>query len=419
MMILAATPHVVAFFGAIAFGCAILIAVRILAGGEGENEDMLHQTLRRVAWQLIVAGTLAVLLAAGIIPAIVGVIVLPAVVYRRRRAHRYALLAAMGVAVERRIPLIPVLLAFATERRGYVARRAMDLAARLRAGWSLPDAVEATRGLFPPRVRLAIRVGHDSGKLDAAIRDVVDRSDTDLTLESQITGKILYLTIVTFVLLNVTVFIMMKIIPAMQRIFDEFGIELPDLTILVIQVSYLFFNYWYLATPLFAIVVIIALSSALRYMGIVEQDMIGTTWLRRKLHAATIMDTLGMFARAGRPIVDGVAELARWYPTGSVRRRLVRALFDMQAGEDWCDALAGRNLISGGDQGLLHAAERVGNLAWAFDELAESNRRRYVTRANAIIQTTFVIALLGYGGLVMFFFIGNFLPLIKLISSLT
>jgi general secretion pathway protein F len=416
--VFAALPHVVGFLGAILFGCAILLAVRILAG-EGESADVLHQTLRRVAWQLIVAGVMAVLLAAGIIPAIVALIVLPAVVHRRRRAQRYALLAAMGVAVERRIPLIPVLLAFATERRGFVARRAMELAARLQAGWSLPDAVDSSRGLFPPRVRLVIRMGHDSGNLGSAIHDVVDRSDTNDALEAQITGKIVYLAIVTLFLLAATIFVMMMIIPSMQRIFDEFGVDLPALTILLVQVSYAFKNFWFLAIPLVAVALAVGLHSTLRYMGVVEHDMIGTTWLRRRLHAAAILDTLGMFAKAERPIVEALSDLAQWYPTNSIRRRLVRALDDIRAGREWCDALAGRRLISRADRGLLRAAQRVGNLAWAFAEAAESNRRRFATRANAFTQSAFVVALLGYGVLVMFFFIGNFLPIIKLIASLS
>ena len=419
MPILAAIPHVVAFFGAIVFGCAILLAVRILAGGQGKSSDVLHQTLRRVAWLLILAGCVAMLLAAGVIPGIVAVIVLPAVVYRRRRAHRYALLAAMGVAVERRIPLIPVLLAFASERRGFVARRAMEFASRLQGGWPLPDAIDSSRGLFPPQVRLAIRMGHDSGKLGSAIQDIVDQSDVNDTVDAQLTGKIIYLAVVSLLMLFVTVFVMMKVIPAMQRIFDEFGVELPGMTVLLVQLSYGFINFWYLGLPFIAVALAVALGSTLRYMGIVEHDMPGTTWLRRRLHTAMILDTLAMFAKAGRPLVEAVSDLAQWYPAGSIRRRLAHALDDMQGGREWCDALAVRRLISRTDRGLLHASQQVGNLTWAFTELAESNRRRFVNRANAVIQSAFVIVLLGYGFLVAFFFIGNFLPLIKLISSLT
>ena len=419
MPVIAVIPHVVAFFGAILFGCAILLAVRILAGDDGETGDMLHQTLRRVAWQLIMAGTLALLLAAGVIPAIIALIVLPAVVHRRRRAHRYALLAAMGVAIERRIPLIPVLLAFATERRGYIARRAMELASRLQAGATLPDAVDVSRGLFPAQVRLAIRMGHDSGNLAGAIRDVVEQSDTNEAVEAQISAKVIYLAIVTLVMIGVAVFVMLMIVPAMQKIFSEFGTSLPSTTLFVIQLSYMLVNFWFLALPLLGAAVYVALHCTLRYVGVVEGDMIGTKWFRRRAHTATILDTIAMFAKAERPITDALAELAEWYPTRSIRRRLVHALADTRGGREWCDALAGRNLISFADRALLRAAQRVGNLPWSLAELAESNRRRFATRANAWIHSIFTVALLGYGGLVCLFFIGNFLPLIKLISSLS
>ncbi|MDI9443344.1 MAG: hypothetical protein QM844_04165, partial [Planctomycetota bacterium] len=152
---IAATAHLVAFLGAILFGCAILLAVQILSGGAREQRDSVQQALHVAGWILILAGGSAVLLIAGWIPAVVAAVVLPAVVDRRRRAQRYALLSALVVAFERRIGVIPILLACASERRGYVSRRAMDLAARLQAGWALPDAVDATGGLFPPDIRLA------------------------------------------------------------------------------------------------------------------------------------------------------------------------------------------------------------------------------------------------------------------------
>ncbi len=419
MPLLAAIPHFIAFFGTILFGCAILLAVRILAGDEEGNRDMLHQTLRRVAWLLILAGVLAVLLAAGIIPAIVVIIVFPTIVHRRRRAHRYALLAALAVAVERRIPLIPVLLAFSTERRGYVARRAMDLAARLRAGWTLPDAADSVPGLFSPQIRLALRMGHDSGNLPSVLRDVLGRSESYDAVEAQIFGKVAYFAIVFFVLFSIVTFMMMKVVPAFQKIFDEFGVELPAMTVVLVSISYGVLNYWYLASPFFLVAMAMGFASVLRYIGVVEGDLPGTIWLRRQIHSAAILETIAMFVRADRPITEALSGLAHWYPTGGIRRRLVHALDDVQRGCDWCEALAGRRLISDGDRGVLLAAQRVGNVGWASNELAESNRRRYVTRATAVIQTAFVVILLGYGLVVAVFFIGNFLPLIKLISELT
>ncbi len=418
MLLLAAIPHVMAFLGVVVFGLAILLAVRILGNDENDTSDVVHQVLRRAAWLLILAGILAVLLFAGVIPAIVAVIVLPAVVIRRFRAQRYALLAAMAIAVERRIPLIPVLLAFAAERRGYIARRALDLASHLQSGLTLPDSIDSVRGLFSPQIRVALRMGHDSGNLAKVLRAMLDRSDAHDTVESQIFGKITYLLFLSAIMLQVTIFVMLKIVPAMQRIFEEFGIELPSMTILLIKISYGLVNCWFLGAPFFLFVFWLGLASTFRYMGVGEGDIWGLGWLRRRLHTAEIMETVAMFVDAKRPITEALAGLAHWYPAGNIRRRLALAHADIQQGRAWCESLAKRRLISPADAGLLLAAERVGNLAWASGELADSNRRRYASRATAIVQTAFVVLLLGYGMLVAFFFIANFLPLIKLISSL-
>ncbi len=416
---IAAIPQVLTFFATIVFGGAILLAVRMLADDEGRRSDRLHHTLRRVGWLLIIMGGGATLVAAGIIPAVVALVVFPAVVYRRRRGHRYALLAAMAVAVDRRIPLIPVLLAFASERRGYVARRAMELATQLQTGLPLPDAIDSVPGLFPSNIRLALRMGHDTGELANVLRGLLDRADAHDAIESQIFGQVMYFLLVSFIMLNILTFTMMKIVPAFQKIFEEFGVELPGITILLVKLSYMAVNFWYLAAPFILIALAYALGSTLRYVGLVENEMWGLGWLRRRIHAAEILEVIAVFVRANRPLTEPLAGLAQWYPVARIRARLARAFDDVNQGVDWCDALAQRRLITSGDRGVLAAAQRVGNLAWASTELADSNRRVYSTRATGAVQSIFVILLLIYGLFVAFFFLAMFLPLIKLISSLT
>jgi hypothetical protein len=186
MPLLAAIPHFIAFFGTILFGCAILLAVRILAGDDEGNRDMLHQTLRRVAWLLILAGVLAVLLAAGVIPAVVAIIVFPTIVYRRRRAHRYALAGGAGGRGGASHSVDPGVAGvfYGTPRvcgptchgTGGTAPGRLDTARR--------------RGLRTQTVftadRLALRMGHDSGNLPSVLRDVLGGATVTISVEAQI-----------------------------------------------------------------------------------------------------------------------------------------------------------------------------------------------------------------------------------------
>ena len=177
--------------------------------------------------------------------------------------------------------------------------------------------------------------------------------------------------------------------------------------------------YWFLVLALWVPLMLAACHASLRYMGVVQRDLPGITWLRRRLHAAALLDTLATFTRADRPITEGIAALAQSYPVASIRTRLARAVGDLAGGADWCASLARRRLISDFDRGVLEAAQRVGNLPWAMAEMAEGNRRRHTTRAIAMIQTAFVAILLCYGLFVFLLFVGNFMPLVKLITVLT
>jgi type II secretory pathway component PulF len=91
----------------------------------------------------------------------------------------------------------------------------------------------------------------------------------------------------------------------------------------------------------------------------------------------------------------------------------------MRQGEDWCESLRRVRLIANADAAVLKAAQRVGNLAWALDEMADSSLRRWAYRLRAVLNVVFPLLLLAIGIFVMLIVIGLFLPLIKLIEGLT
>ena len=110
--------------------------------------------------------------------------------------------------------------------------------------------------------------------------------------------------------------------------------------------------------------------------------------------------------------------MARSYPKRDIRRRLRQTEADIRAGRDWCESLHGHGLIQAADLAVLQAAQRVGNLAWALQEMADSARRRLAYRVQAIVQTLFPLLVVLIGMVVMFVVVALFLPLIALIQHL-
>ena len=68
---------------------------------------------------------------------------------------------------------------------------------------------------------------------------------------------------------------------------------------------------------------------------------------------------------------------------------------------------------------MFRSAERTGNLAWALEEMAESNARRAMYRLRALTNVAFPVAVLVLGSFVLLIAFAMFSTLFKLISGLS
>jgi len=408
--------------GSILFGAAILVASRLVAtAGQPASQDPLRLTMIVVGWLLIGVGLVGlVFFAVGFFLGIAALIVLVMAVQRHKTAQRYALLSTLAVAAKRQMPLAPTIEAFADEQWGFFARRARRMAALLRGGCPLPEAMVRCPGVVPRDAQATIHLGYESGSLSTALEQVADSYRVHESLWGQVTGKLLYFCALVFFLVAISSFMTLKIMPAFQKIFADFGMPLPAVTQAFLRVDYFVVGYWYLLCfPFFLLPLALFVYALLRYTGLTSWDLPGTGPLMRRFHTAPILDALCMTADRGLPFHDAVATMARWYPKRSVRLRLLGVLADVEAGADWAESLAGHDLIKRAELAVLKSAQRVGNLPWALREMAASSRRRLAYRLQGVAQVLFVLVIVSFGLMIGTFYISYFLPLIRLIQSLT
>jgi len=337
---------------------------------------------------------------------------------KHRAAKQHALLWLLMVSAERSMPLAPAIEAFARERGGRFGRRAKRVADMLNSGAALPDALARYPKLLPRHALPMVRVGYESGTLGSALRQAATLQIIDEPVWMALVGKVSYLTLLPIFGLSVLAFVMMKIVPAYEKIFKDFGLRLPPVTQWLISAAYFLVNYWFLFGIVFFFVGALVLCAVLRYYGWIGWDLPVLAPLVRRLHAANILDSLALVAGRQRPMVDGVADLAAAYPKGDIRRRLGRAAEDIRAGRDWCESLQRCGLLRRADLAILQAAQRVGNLSWAMQEMAQSGRRRLAYRLQAIAQAVFPAIVICLGLMVMFIVVSLFMPLVALILKL-
>jgi general secretion pathway protein F len=354
------------------------------------------------------------------LPLVFIVVVLMTIDRMRHSEHR-ALIWALAAAAEKGVPLSEAARAYADETMGDTGLRALALAEAIERGEPLPAAVRSARLRMGSAMKLAVRLGDRLGLLGPAMRQQLDGSHhIDAALQAAI-GRFFYLGGVTFVLINVTIFVMLKIVPVFQKMFYEFGLKLPAMTNLVIDVSKWFVEIgWVFVLPVLAIAMpTFFLIALLYYVGWLPRNIPLWWSLFKRYDGALVMRGLALAVRRGRPLPEALRLVSESYPLTIVAGRLRRAAERVEAGQNWCDSLRQTGLIGQPDAAVLAAAERAGNLEWALEEMADSALRRQTYRIQVLLQILFPVLLVVLGMFVGFFAIGMFLPLISLIQGLT
>jgi len=406
-------------FGPILFGIALLATVRLLRPhGAIESGDPIHMVLGITAWTMIPIGILALVIGLfGFVVGAIGLVIGAMILNRRRRVEQDALLATLQAAATRWMPLATALEAYAGDRRDAIARRARHAASLLRAGHALPDALRQTPFLLPAETLLMIQVGHQAGALAPALEQSIGIASLYRTLWNQVITRLTYLAYMLLFAVAVGTFMMVRIVPAFQKIFADFNAELPGITQAVIALADFAANTGILflgmlvVTPLFFYLV-------LRYIGWVRWDLPGMGFLTRPHDSATILDALSLVAQQGRPLPAALELMAAQYPKHSIRWRLAKVVAEVQAGGEWTRSLAAHRLATSAQAAVLESAQRASNLAWALREMADSSRRRLAYRAQIWIQILFPLVLLAYAALTGLFAVGFLMPLASLIRKL-
>ena len=102
-----------------------------------------------------------------------------------------------------------------------------------------------------------------------------------------------------------------------------------------------------------------------------------------------------------------------------LRRQLAPVAAKVATGGEWRQSLRDARVINSREQSLLQTAERAGNLPWALRTVAARQEKRVVYWLAAAVQVLYPIVILLLGGLVGFFVIAMFIPVVKLVEGLS
>ncbi len=335
-----------------------------------------------------------------------------------------SVLGQLDTAARAKLPLAPALKAMADETYSPRTRRGLrQLARRLEQGESLEQALDSVQLRLSPALRVLAERGTQFGRFDAVLHWTVEQTRRSNTLRWQLWMALTYPLFLIAIMASVTSFLFFFIVPQFAKIFDDFGTQLPGLTVAVITVARFGVSYWLPCLLVVAMLLVLATCPLVWWgHGLVTRRWSGSIPLIgplfRLASLAEFCHLLAVFVESGLPLASGVRVAGESSEDEWLQLTSAQLAEDMENGFE--SEMAA--LTCGFPAALAHVLRESPSpkiLADSLHGLAEifSARTDVSSRLTSSVVEPFVMILtvVGMGTIV----IALFMPLIKLLNDLS
>ena len=130
---------------------------------------------------------------------------------------------------------------------------AEDIVASVEGGKSLSDSFSKHPDVFDKVFLALISAGEVSGTLDESLIRIASQQEKDAATMSKIKGALTYPLIVLFVIFGVMIFMLVTVVPQVEKLYHDLKKELPFLTQIMVSVADFLGKFWWLVIILLGI----------------------------------------------------------------------------------------------------------------------------------------------------------------------
>jgi len=292
------------------------------------------------------------------------------------------------------------------------------------SGSSLSEAFAKHPKCFDRLYVNMVKAGEAGGALETILQRLADFKEKSQSLKRRITGAMVYPVVVILVAIGILTFIMLYIIPKFEKIFKDFGLTLPWLTLKLMETSQWFGKYWY-TLPLFPLCYWLLLKLIrLNRHGNYALDCINL-WipvvgpLIEKTIVARTTRTLGTLVASGVPILESLSIVRETCTNAVFERMYLRVYESIREGDTIAQPLKESRLVDDMVVNMIDVGEETGDLDSMLYKVADVYDEEVNVMVESLLKLLEPIMIVVLGLIVGTIVIALFLPMLKLLESLS
>ena len=333
--------------------------------------------------------------------------------------HQRALLSILAVAERYQIDPVPLLKALAVELRGFDRLSVTELADKIGSGACVVDALDGTPNVLPVYCVLALRLARDDGNLSKLYSAWLERQPEDevdaFSRDEQPVSMIMRTAAYTFAVCVMLVFLCTRIVPEFQKMYEEFGIDLPAVMTQFIKICDVTAKFWFVPIFIFVGLFVVAFPIFRNYLRQFRpakwRQRVPSQEVNQKRSLALITRTQ-VSTKSILETITSYESLDRLFPQ---LRKTDRKL-GQEMGQ-W-EQLATSGVITSGEAESLALASHGETQAWLLSRTASDNQTRQSTRKSILIRCTLALIHIGLVYIVALACVAVFMTYINIAASL-
>jgi type IV pilus assembly protein PilC len=307
---------------------------------------------------------------------------------------------------------------------GVLKNSLMDVIDDIESGSTLSEAMAKHPKCFDRLYCNMVKAGEAGGALEAILQRLADFKEKAQTLKRRVKGAMVYPIVVILVATCIVGFILYFIIPKFKAIFEDFGVDLPDMTKWLLMASdILIKRFWIvILTP-----ICIWIFIKLLYRNRTGAYLLDRLWLMvpvmggiiEKSVVARTMRTLGTLVQSGVPILEALSIVRDTAENAVFERAFTRIYESIREGESIAQPLKEARVVDDIVVNMIDVGEETGDLDTMLNKIADNYDEEVEVLVESLVSLLEPIMIVVLGGIIGFIVIALFMPLIQLISKLS
>jgi type IV pilus assembly protein PilC len=304
----------------------------------------------------------------------------------------------------------------------YLREVVSEVRADVESGLILSNALARHPKVFSRLFVSMVAAGESSGTLDTVLDRVATQIEKETKLKRRVKGAMIYPTVVLTFASIVLVFMLMFIVPVFQSVFNELNGQLPAPTQVVITLSNLLRNWWFVIFPLIGLAIY-----AIRRLKHTPEG--SQAWDRFKLRVpmkigdvvqkvalARISRTLATLVSAGVDIITALDIAAATSGNWVIEEALKETSARVHDGVPISIPLAENPIFPPMVSQMVKIGEETGELDRMLSKVADFYEDEVDASVQALTSIIEPILMIGVGLMVGTIVISMYLPMFKLLT---